>query len=312
MSVSRHHHYLSQCYLKGFTQGSAKNSKLTVIDLKEKKKFETIPRNVGGMRDFNRIEIEGIDPEIIEKTQAEFEGKAATALKRLEETFDFSGETKNFIIELIAMLAIKSPERRKHLSQPLIEIAKVMMAMNLATKERWESQIEQIKADTGEDISNGKTYEEMKEFVERQEYNITVTQEHQIHMEIVGIQRIVELLHLRNWILVKASKQSGEFITTDNPVSLTWHYPENIPPFMSPGFGLKDTMVYFPVTKNLALVGEFDSEDHTKDANESLVAILNSKIIANSYQRIFASKNNFNYVAKDGKIKVASALLQRY
>jgi hypothetical protein len=72
--------------LKGFTQGNSKKSKLTVIDLKELKKFETIPRNVGGMRDFNRVEIDGIDPEIIEKQQSEFESKVAHALKNIAET----------------------------------------------------------------------------------------------------------------------------------------------------------------------------------------------------------------------------------
>jgi hypothetical protein len=309
MSTSRHHHYLSQFYLKGFTQGNSKKSKLTVIDLKERKKFETIPRNVGGMRDFNRVEIEGVDPEVIEKQQSQFEGKAARALKDLVDTLDFTGETKDLILELIGMLAIKSPEMREHLSKPLIQIAKMTMAMTLETKERWESQIEQIKADTGEDISNGNSYEEMKEFVASQEYDLTVKQEHQIHMEIIGMQRITELLHMRNWSLIKAGDQSGEFITTDNPVSLTWQYPEKDPEFMSPGFGLKDTMVYFPITKGLAIIGEFDREDEFKEADESFVAFLNSKIIANSYQRIFASKNNFNYIAKGGAIEKARTLI---
>lgn len=311
MSTSRHHHYLSQCYLKGFTQGNAKNSKLTVVDLKESKTFETIPRNIGGMRDFNRVEIEGIDPELVEKTQSEFESKVAKVLKVLPETYDFSGETKNLILELIGMLAIKSPEMREHLSKPFIQIAKMTMAMTMETKERWESQIAQIKADTGEDISNGKTYEEMKRFVEGQEYDITVKKEHQIHMELIGMQQITELLHMRNWTLVKAGEESGAFITSDKPVSLTWHNPDQVPPFMSPGFGLRDTMVYFPISKDLALVGEFDRDDSVIEANKTLVAILNSIIIANSYTRVFAPKINFNYIAKGGAISKGNSLVKR-
>lgn len=311
MSTSRHHHYLSQCYLKGFTQGNSKKSKLTAINLKEKKKFETIPRNVGGMRDFNRVEIDGVDPEIVEKNQSEFEGKVATALKILGETFDFYGETKDLILELIGMLAIKSPEMREHLAKPQIEIAKKMMAMSLDSKERWESQMKQAEAESGTDISNGNTYEEMKEFFDRQEYTVTVKQEHKIHMELIGMQYITELLHMRNWTLIKASIESGEFITTDNPVSLTWHYPERVPGFMSPGFGLKETMVYFPISKSLALVGKFDRKDNVMVAKKSLVAILNSKIIANSYQRVFSSKCNFYYVAKSGETKSAHCLLKR-
>ena len=37
MTKAKHHHYLSDCYLKEFTQGSAKNSKLAVVELKTKK-----------------------------------------------------------------------------------------------------------------------------------------------------------------------------------------------------------------------------------------------------------------------------------
>ncbi|TOJ99052.1 DUF4238 domain-containing protein [Vibrio parahaemolyticus] len=308
MSTSRHHHYLSQCYLKGFTQGNAKKSKLTVLDLKNKKKFETIPRNVGGMRDFNRVEIDGVDPEIIEKTQSDFEGKAATALKKLEETSDFSGEIKDVILELIGMLAIKSPEMREHLSKPHIQVANHIMAMTYESKERWESQVAQIKKETGEDISDGTTFEEMKDLFERGAFEVSVSKEHQIYMELLGMQRITELLHQRNWVLLKAADGAGEFITTDNPVSLTWHNPESAP-FDSPGFGLPDTMVYFPVSKNLALVGEFDREDAIKEANKHLVAILNSKIIANSYQRVLASKSNFNYIAKGGAMQLGHTLV---
>lgn len=308
MSISRHHHYLSQCYLKGFTQGNSKNSKLTVLDLKNKKKFETIPRNVGGMRDFNRVDIDGVDPEIIEKIQSDFEGNAATALRKLEETSDFSGETKDVILELIGMLAIKSPERREHFAQPQIQIANHTMAMIFESKERWESHVAQIKQNTGEDISDGTTFEKMKDLFERGAFQVSVSREHQIYMELSGIRIITELLHQRNWILLKTGGGAGEFITTDNPVSLTWHKPSTAP-FASPGFGLPDTMVYFPVSKNIALVGEYNREDRVQEANNYLVAIFNSKIIANSYQRVLASKSNFNYIAKGGAMQLGNTLV---
>ncbi|HBP5689810.1 TPA: DUF4238 domain-containing protein [Pseudomonas aeruginosa] len=308
LSVSRHHHYLSQCYLRGFTQGSAKNSKLTVLDLKSNTKFETIPRNVGGMRDFNRVEIAGVDPEIVEKTQADFEGEVATALKKLEASSDFSGETKNVILELIGMLAIKSPEMRKHLAEPQVKIAQLMMAMNLESKERWESQVAKFKGGTGEDNSGGATFEDVKSAFERGAFEVSVSKEHQIHMELVGMREITKLLHQRNWVLLRADDDAGEFVTTDNPVSLTFNKPVSSA-FISPGFGLPDTMVYFPVSKNLALVGEFSGQVGVRAANKYLVVMLNSKMIANGYQRVMASKCNFNYIAKGGLMQQGNTLL---
>lgn len=219
MSESRHHHYLSQCYLKGFTQGNAKKSKLVVLDLKNKKKFEAIPRNVGGMRDFNHVEIDGVDPEIIEKAQSDFEGKVATALKKLEANSDFFGETKGVILELIGMLAIKSPEMRDHLAKPQIQIANQILAMTLESKDRWESQISQIKRDEGGVISVGTSYEKMKDLFEQGAFEVSISKEHQIQMELLGMQQITELLHKRKWVLLEGGDEAGEFITTDNPVS---------------------------------------------------------------------------------------------
>lgn len=308
LNVSRHHHYLSQCYLKGFTQGGSKNSKITVIDFKNKKKFETIPRNVGGMRDFNRVEIEGVDPEIVEKQQADFEGKVASALKRLEETLDFTGETRDLILELIGMLAIKSPQMREHLAKPLLALANQVIAQNFESKERWDEQIAILKEDTEVNTESIVPFEKMKSLFEQGAFKVAVNQEHQIHMELIGMQYIKDALQHRNWILIKPAKGAGEFITNDNPVSLTWI--DNPPaPYISPGFGLKNTMVYFPVSKNLALIGEFDIVDEVRTANPILVAILNNKIIANSYQRVIASKINFNYIAKGGLIKQGNSLV---
>jgi hypothetical protein len=311
VSNARHHHYLSQCYLKGFTQGNAKKSKLAVIDLEAKKMFETIPRNVGGIRDFNRVEIEGVDPNIIEKMQSDFEGQVATALKQLQRDIDFSDGVKNLVLNFIAMLTIRTPEMREHLAKPQIESAKRMMAMSLESEERWQAQIDKIKNETGKDLSDGFTYDQMKKFVEGQEYKLEIKQEHQIHIELMGMERILELLHFRNWKLIIAKEDAGEFITTDNPVCLSWQYPEKVPSYMSPGFGLKNTMVYFPLTKKLALLGEFDREDGISEANKQLVAMLNSKIIANSYKRIFASKCNFNYIAVGHQLVKGNKLLKK-
>lgn len=148
----------------------------------------------------------------------------------------------------------------------------------------------------------------MKSLFDQGEIKVVVTQEHQIHMELMGMQYIKEALKLRNWILIKPIEGAGEFITNDNPVCLTWI--DNPPtPYLSPGFGLKNTMVYFPVSKNLALVGEFDIADDVRQANKLLVAILNNKIIANSYERVIASKINFNYIAKGGLIKQGNSLV---
>ena len=300
--TARHHHYLSQCYLKGFTKGGGKKSKLTVIDFKEKKRFETIPRNVGGVRDFNRIDIEGADQNELEKSLSKFEDEAATALRRLEEDLKFEGETRTLILNMIALFAIRSPEMREHWRKFHAQIAERMMDLALATKGRWESQMRQMK-ESGGKVNEDITYEDIKRFHESKAYEITVRRERHIHMEFIGFEAILPYLDSRKWLLIKATNESGPFITTDNPINLMWNEPEKIPPFYrnSPGFGMKNTQVYFPVSKNLALQGEFDGPEGVIDGNKELISALNSKMIIFTYKQVYAPKIGFYFRNENGE-----------
>ncbi len=137
-------------------------------------------------------------------------------------------------------------------------------------------------------LKSAVSYEDMKDFHSRKEYEINVAKEHHIHMELQSLEHIVPILHGRNWLLMKSSDQSGPFITTDNPVNLTWNDPDAIPPVYrnSPGFGLKQTQVYFPLSKDLALLGEFDGREGFLDAPPELVAVFNSKMLMFLYLKV--------------------------
>ena len=309
--TARHHHYLPQCYLKGFTKRGGKKSKLTVIDLRQKKHFETTPRNVGGIRDFNRISIEGVDQNILEKSLAKFESAVATALRKLEGGAAFEGKIRDLILNLVAMLAIRSPKMREHWRKFQTKIVERMMALTLATKERWESQIRQIK-ESGQDVNDNITYEEVKKFYESKTYRIEVAREFHIQLEFVGIEAILPFLYRRNWLLLKATNESGPFITTDNPVNLTWKEPDKIPPFYrnSPGYGMRDTQVYFPVSKKLALIGEFDGPEGVIESTRELVAVLNSKMLLFTYKQIYAPNLLFYFRGADGEVLDGRKLLR--
>lgn len=299
--TARHHHYLSQCYLKGFTNGGSKKSKLTVIDLPQKKHFETIPRNVGGLRDFNRIEIPGVDQNALEHDLAKFEGSAVTALRKIEKGAKLEGEVRNLILNLIALFAIRSPERREHWRQVQAQLVERIMDLTLDKKERWESQMRKMK-EAGEEVNESVTYEDVKRFHESKAYTIEVAREHHIRMEFVGIEAILPLLDGRKWLIVRSSEETGPFITSDHPVNLTWKEPEKIPPYYrnSPGFGLKSTQVYFPLSRHAALIGEFDGPEGDIIATRELVAALNSKILWYAYKQLYAPKLNFLFIDKGG------------
>lgn len=309
---ARHHHYISQCYLKGFTKGGSKKSKLTVVDFKEKKCFETIPRNVGGIRDFNRIDVNGTNPNTIEQTLAGFEGKVASALQKLEQDLNFEGNTKDLVLFFIALLAVRSPEMREHSNNFQAKISEMAIDLSLATKERWESLIKQIN-ENEKDVIENVTYEDMKKFHARKAYTIKVSKEYHIYTEFAQIEAMLPYLANRNWLIIRSTNDSGPFITTDNPVNLTWKVPKKFPPFYrnSPGYGMKDTQVYFPASKNIALVGEYDGPNGIIDGTRELIAALNSKMLIFTYKQLYAPTIGFYFRGKKGEILEGTQVLRQ-
>lgn len=308
---ARHHHYLSQCYLRGFSSGNGKKSKLTVFDFQNKKIFETTSRNVGGLRDFNRIDIEGIDPNLIENSLSAFESLAATALKKVSEGEPFDGENREVILNLIALLSVRSPERREHIRRFHSQVAEHVMDLTLATEERWRSQIKQMKA-KGIEVNEDVSYEDLKKFMAGKNYKLELAREYHIHLELEMMNTVTPFLLNRRWTVVRANDLSGPFVTSDNPVVLMWKNPENIPPFyrQSPGFGMMSTQVFFPISSRVGIIGEFEGETADIQSNENLVANLNSIFLNKFFKQVYAPKTNFKYIDPDGSISYGSKLLK--
>lgn len=311
--TARHHHFLSQCYLRGFTKGSSKKSKLSVVDLSQKRYFETKPRNVGGIRDFNRIDADGVDQNILEKSLAEFEGEAARALKSLSNSAELAGDERDLILNLIGLLAVRSPQMREHMRKFHAQIAERLMDLTLVTKERWESQMEQMQR-SGADVPGNVSYEEVKRFHDSKAYTIEVAREHHIGTEMTMFEAVLPTLFDRRWSLMLSNTETGAFITSDRPVVLGWNEPQKIPPLhrSSPGFGLKDTHVYFPVSKGVALLGQFEGIEKTVDGSTHAVATLNSRILHSSYSQIYAPNLGFRFLTRNGEIMSGKQLIRGF
>ena len=73
---------------------------------------------------------------------------------------------------------------------------------------------------------------------------------------------------------------------------------------------MKNTQVYFPVSKNLALVGEFDGHAGLIDATRELVAMLNSKLLMFAYKQIYTPKIGFFFIGESGEIHEGKQFLR--
>ena len=84
--IARGHHFIPQCYLKGFVDPKQAGNKLYVIDKIEKKQYGPIEiKKVGKQRDFNRVDVEGLEINALENSFSKFEDVVAKALEWIKK-----------------------------------------------------------------------------------------------------------------------------------------------------------------------------------------------------------------------------------
>lgn len=311
--TARHHHYLSQCYLKGFSKGGSKNSTLTVIDFERQRTFSTKPKRIGGKRDFNRIDIEGFDQNEIENALSEFEGRAAAAIREVTNKKVFEGDAKKSLLNLIAMFAIRSPKKRSSISSEFKRSAEIFSEMLLSSEEQWEAQMSHLKQ-SDPSFEVGLTYSEVKEFFDKKEYSIEVEREYLIGIEMKQVESILPFLFERKWVLLERARTAGSFITSDNPVALNWVNPGQVPNSLrqSLGFGLSETEVYFPISQDLALIGTFEGQGGHIAAQQDVVAACNTKLLYSFYNQIYANNLEFDYFYSERRIAKGKKLVKYF
>ena len=293
MSEARNHHYIPQGYLRGFGWKRGKHHLVVVHDFQNKRTYETNTRNVCAERDFMRFEAQGRKPDWLENELSKLESKACEAIRNVVQARTFAGEDKNYILNLMALLAVRSPEQRENMRDFQARIATRVMDLVLEKKELWESENRRMQESTGE--THNVTYEQAKEFHERGEYKIEVAREHHIGTEMKLFATVLQLLNHRNWTMYVTDGTYGEFITTDRPVVLAYMDPERAPQYMrhSPGFALKNTEIYFPLTKHALLFGRWDGDAGTIDpVNQAFIGVMNKLMIQHSCGLALSSKRN--------------------
>lgn len=296
MTNSRNHHYIPQGYLRGFGIRRGKHHMVVVHDFQGKRTYETNTRNVCAERDFMRFEAQGRKPDWLEEEFSKLESKACEAIRHVVQTRIFEGDDKNYILNLMALLAVRSPEQRENMRDFQARVATRIMDLILEDRDRWESENKRMQEATGR--THKVTYEEAKEFHERGDYKIKVLRERHITTEIKLFEAVLQLLGQRKWTLYVADGTYGEFITTDRPVVIAYIEPEKVPKYLrhSPGFALKNTEISFPLTKHALLVGRWDAVEETIAAvNQAFLGVMNNQMIQHSYGLALSSTRQVLY-----------------
>lgn len=292
-SEPRRQHFVPQFYLRGF---AGEKDQLFVVDRPSKKTFRTAPKNVAAERDFNRVEVEGIAPNAVEKALAEFEGKVAPALERVRAAKSLANkEDRDAVMNMVCALAIRNPRQRATINDFVAELAQKIMDVGLANEERWESQVAQMKKEGVWDENADVSYEGIKKFIQDGKYTIGVAKEFNIAMEIEHHNALLQHLARRKWQIVVSKEGSGGVVTTDVPVCIRWSDGKDHGIF-GPGFGLEGTEVIIPISKDMALRGTFEGVEDLVETDIFGVGGINSVIISNAEKQVYAPNYSFNYM----------------
>lgn len=309
--TAKRHHYVPRCYLKNFAVIRKKGRyQVQVFDRTSGKAFAAAIENVAVEKDFNRIEIEGIQPDTFESAMSKIEGEVAPALCRTIEAATFcSDDDRALILNLVGLLALRNPRWRESVRDFHERVAKAIMDISLSSKERWETEHRKAKEAGYLDSDPKVTYEEMKKFVDDGQFKVTVPTERHIELEMGGLEAVLPHLFERKWIFLKASKDSGGFITCDHPVRLIWSNRGMRNGFYGPGFGLRGTEVIFVLSSSVAIVGAFELSDGSRQVSDDFVAGINGHMIGAALRQVYARDMNFRYeLLREEGIRKASKL----
>ncbi|WP_293418080.1 DUF4238 domain-containing protein [Phenylobacterium sp.] len=308
--TARRHHYVPQCYLKGFAADRDK-AQLHVVDVRRLAAFRTSTKNVAQERDFHSLADTNVDADALEAAFSGFESEASLALERCiaAECF-FSGEDRGYILNLIALMAVKNPRIRANADRFRKRVMKAAMDLALSSPEIWNSQIRKAK-EAGFIKPNADTdYERMRAAMRADAYEIVISPADHLITEMDVFDSVLPLFFQRAWTVLRAPREAVGFITSDQPVCLIWSGPP-VPGLLRqpPGFGRPGTLVLFALAPSLALVGAFEGEDKVIDATESQIADFNFAMVQNARRQIYARHSDFLYRFEHGASPRAGHLL---
>jgi hypothetical protein len=284
------HHYVPAMYLRGF---AGAKGQLFAINRAEDKWFRTSPNNVAKKRHFNRIEVPRMDPNSLEKALSEFEGEVAPALERIKDAKSLSVEAdRSLLVNFMAAIALRNPRRRDDLGKIISLEKRRSFFDRVGTKDKIEAQVRDMKSKGLLDDQTAISFRETVAGVKIEDFK--ATKEEIIVAEIDHHDLLTERLWHRKWQMLVAADDTGGFVTTDDPVCLRWSdgQPHG---GMSPGFALAGTEVVFPLSTNIALRGTFEGEENVVKSDMATVAQLNSLIISNAENQVYAHDHAFKF-----------------
>lgn len=285
--IARNHHFVPQGYLGGFTDTGTRDGRLFVSDLVSNSVFRTKPRNVGAKRDFNRIDVDGQDPDALENAFGEFEGRVIPVIREIQASGDLPTDDEfSYVLNLMALLVVRNPRSRKKMNDARSCTVRVIGDLLVSDQRLYEHHIQKAKERGFVPSDAEVSFEAMSKFINEDQYTVTVTTDDSLSIELAGFENVLRLFGSRYWSLVTAAVDAPDFVTCDHPVTPIFKDSNRHGPI---GYGLPHTEVSFPLNTRQALLGVLEDPLAPKiEAQASQVAAINSRTVCHASRQVYS------------------------
>lgn len=308
MNEARDHHTVPHFYLAGFTPNERKKDRLWETELEKRRQVQKLPAQASVVRDFYRVEVDGLDPNEVEGLLKTVEDEASRIIKTTNGTRELpEGEDLGLLIDFMALMAVRSPGYAEILKGLWTWAYEGLTEYLLSSEDSWRNAVFAAKARRTDlrieldENSIKESYAASKKMYEEKAYSLKWRTGSHLGYMMSSWEKIADLLEQRKWLLVVSNKEIGEFICTDRPVALMFT-DDKVRRGMSPGFGLPNTRVFFPLNRRMVLIGRYDfARNGTESATTELVAIANSVQLNYRRKFVYSSRKDFVLLDHTGK-----------
>ena len=195
---------------------------MCAFDFVAKRFFRQKPKNLAFEVDFNRVDVEGHAPDTIERKLGDFERPTASVIRRISSEGQLPrDEDFSYVLNLISLLAVRNPALRRSMTNARRHEFRVIGELLVTDKRLYEHHLrEACEAGliSGKDVS----FEEMRRFVQKDDYAIEISPQEYLLTELDLFKRILPWVSSRHWTLLIAKPDAPDFITCDRPASLVY------------------------------------------------------------------------------------------
>ena len=227
------------------------------------------------------------DPLIVEKYLSIMDDKGASLTNQLVAGNELSEQDRTDWAEFLASAYARSPMARQLAAEVHVAIGLTGVEASLTSEDSYNRSLEQMKA-AGENYSDKVTYKDLKEFLEKQDFEISVREESTL-LTLTLIEKVVPVLAEMSWSVLKSAR-GRFFVTSDNPFTYgspsdTWH-----PVYGDGGLMNKQVEVNFPLDKNHMFVASWNELPTGITLKPFAVDYLNNRIASQALRHVYSSE----------------------